>query len=267
MDTFIFDFDGSITDVQKEAVSYQLAFLEKLSSHLKQDLSETTSQFTKAQTKVIDYPHQYGWQVPYRELTVFTAPATCDPYLCIQAAARQLLEENRFEEKNSVLYELHLHAYQFAGTYFRPHAKEVLGELSSRYNLAVITNSKTDAVNQKLELLLGSTANISVIGNAKKYELFPDWTIVPETDTPLNFPVPVYLRRQRYYEAFMSLNRIAAVAGDIYTLDLSLPHYFGIPIYLIADHQSTTPSWEIDYVSSIENGGLIRDLSQLLNLL
>lgn len=119
-----------------------------------------------------------------------------------------------------------------------------------------MTNSSPDTVAAKLTTLLGDdAANLKLVGNAKKYDVDPNWLgVVPEGKVSLpGFPDRgIYLQRRTYYETLAkfvdgNISRIA-VCGDIPELDTLMVDYLGCQTALIEG--GTTSPWERDYYRS-----------------
>jgi hypothetical protein len=221
--TILFDFDGTITDVEHEAAPYLARFRHRFSKRMGVLPHVLDGMVVAYEARVRTDP-KAGWEHGGH----IVAPATADPYLTNNAIFTSILKdifEIKQERRDSIMYELHTDAYAHAGTAFREGAKELLLSLD---NVVIITNSKPDAVLQKLAQL--DCSHIPIIGNAKKYVIDQSLDEVPESVRPAGFPREVLLRRRHYADALRSIGRIDAVIGDIFELDLALPEHLGYKV-------------------------------------
>ena len=261
------DFDGTVTDVQKEAETYYLTYLERLAVVCSIKSDELEGMMAMARSTILQNPTEYGWTVDGKII----APATSDPYLFTQSCAMLVLkkEAGRYgvppkEEWSELISSLFAYSYPKAGIYFREGALEYVKVLSQFSKLTVVTNSSTDSVERKLKMLLGVDQTIKVVGNAKKYKLDPTWKEVPESTTIKGLKRPVYLRRKNYANVLTSLGDVDAVCGDIWELDLALPERFGIYTGLILS--DNTPIWEKEHYKNFENGVASNTLGEISDL-
>ncbi|HEX9008196.1 MAG TPA: hypothetical protein VF837_02970 [Patescibacteria group bacterium] len=263
MNRIVTDFDGTVTDVQREAESFYCTYVCELANKIHLNENDLDELMENAKLQILKNPGLYGWIVD----GVIVAPGTADPYLFTQSAARIVLESLKGknippqEEWEALFNELFALAYPRAGVYFRPWALEYIRTLDNRAELVVVTNSSTTSVTKKLAILLGDDQNIRVLGNAKKFKLDPTWEEVPEKYTPKGFPRPVYLRRKMYADIFTLLGDVDGVCGDIWELDLCLPERFGIPTALILS--DTTAPWEKAHYINHPNGLASDSLQEL----
>lgn len=172
-ETIVSDFDGVWTDPSKEAEKYTEAFLEELSRKVNVNLYELRDLMQAAGETIRQSPGIFGWE--YKGMIV--APATADPYLFNQAAAKLTLNNLRAEKDRSIpssneavklMDQLFQECYPLTETAFREGAKEYLGELHRSGKLTIVTNSDTRKVEKKLFELFGAEDHgLKVMGNAK----------------------------------------------------------------------------------------------------
>ena len=268
----VWDFDGTWTDVGKEAETYLAAYHELLSQERSASepygigipLETLHLLLDQARNEVLDNPEAHGW---YHD-GVIVAPACADPYLLNKASAWLMIKRLREEksgnhlpkenELDALLSIIHEKAYEKSGTFFVQDAQRYLVSLHKAHRLVIVTNVDTMTVKAKLRFLLRGTGieadEIALFGSARKYRLDHGWETVPPST---NFPGlnrPVYLRRRDYYNVLKSigLTKLALVVGDIGELDLILPDALGIPTALLTSNR--TPRWELDYWSNHSNG-------------
>lgn len=265
----VVDFDGTITDVTKEAETFIVAFIETLSKKIGLLSTELTNLLIAGKEEIANRPGIYGWE----DNGKIVAPATADPYILHKAAAKIAIRQLRGSElKNSLnlpdeadvnnfLLDIFSISYPKAGTFFREGAKEFLDEVMNYYQLYIVTNSDTSRVSKKLNILLGEN-NVKIIGYAKKYRIYDDWDEVANFHQPSGYPRPIYLRRKDYYDSLSMVGfPIDIVMGDIYELDLALPEVLGIKTILVTSEM--TPKWEKEYYQNHTNGFSSPSLEQV----
>ncbi len=261
------DFDGTVTDVAKEAQRYLEVYSAGLATVLGMDPYEMEAHMQQSRAEIVKNPGMYGWE--YDGLIV--APALADPYLTNISAVQLTLERLDKTIERDALDTLHKQAYQYTETVFRPDAQAYVEQLHATTDFTIVTNSKTDRVYQKLTRLLErsrlSTEDIRVVGDAKKYVIDNSWEQVAQTTQPKGFPRPVYLRRKCYHDAlFSGGQKPDIVIGDVYELDLALPYALNIWTILLLSR--TTPKWEKTYYTrrtTLFQGGAVSTLADVLD--
>ncbi len=267
--TFVVDFDGTLSDVQKESESYTPVFLQALSREVGAPIGEIQELINTARNEVLSQHGFYGWE--YNGFIV--APATGDPYVFISVCAKLTLEKLRTDPRGfqipenvpAFLHMLFQESSKASCTAFREHAAYFLNELKKHARVVVVSNSETEKIKDKLEILLGKDHGIEVKGNARKFEIDPSWELVPESISMPGLLRPVYLRRRKYDTVLTDIGSVSAVIGDMYELDLALPEAKGITTVLITSDM--TPVWEADHYEDHPNGfasSSLRDASQWL---
>lgn len=271
----VLDFDGTFTDITREAEPFEPVMIDSVSDLLGRDAQP---EWNEARATILRTPEQFGWVYDGKVV----APATADPYLLCTATLQAVLDRSGTlknpalrTEITQALYGL---AYAQTVTAFRPGAREVLDHvLESGAAVFVVTNSKTDAVAKKLETLgVGGGRKLTTRGEAKKF-----WIVDPEpndetfsaipdvVDVP-ELPRPVYLRRGKYYEALRKIwtetattPRDTLVCGDIFELDLALPAALGAHVVLV-ERNNTLPYERA--ATERASGRVIPDLRELITL-
>ena len=288
----IFDFDGTLTNAEAEGAPFRTGYLDDLAVLTGWPRDQVEREAQVFEREVAAHPERYGWL--FQEQIV--APATVDPYLRMMPVARHLLDQaqalmtqsDRERVLDGLLYKYN---YQKTVTAFSDHATETLchlistGLLGSRGELYVVTNSHTDAVQAKLNILEERRLNDAtspkesliplvkrVHGRAKKYSVDPEFDVVDEALELAGLDRPVLLRRRHYYEVLDRLRRDADVPwsqvwvfGDIFELDLCLPIVLGASVGLMTNQ--FTPQWELDYLSEHSRGHLLSSLSEVSQLI
>lgn len=259
----ILDFDGTFTDVEREAAPFVTAFRDAVSDLLGRDVSGAWQEMN---AEIEKNPGRHGWVHEGR----IVAPSGADPYIRSTSIAQLVFDANGILKSSStraaILQALYHLSYERTETAFRPHAKEVLEAIAaSGIPAFVVTNAKTDAASSKLRTL-GPVGieRIEVHGDARKFVVnepsakHPLFERVPESITLPGLERPVYPRRGRYFEALARImERTGArpeeviVCGDIYELDLSLPVALGMQVHMV-----TGPALPLPYeVAHLEKLG------------
>lgn len=279
IESVVSDFDGVVTDLQRETQTYAEKFTERLSAELGMTTKDVLPLFETARNKIDTSPGIYGWeyQPPGGGVPIIVAPATADPYIYVRVQANLAISWLRTEqgwkhipsvsEIPGLLQRLYEECYTFTG-YFRDGAEQYLRELHTHSHLTILTNSQTEDVHKKL-LLLGADSTIKVEGNAKKYQVDPGWMDMTETMAIPGLPRPVYLRRKTYNDALDAIRQrtgsVDKVIGDIWELDLALPEKNGIQTVLVTSRN--TSAWEQAHYDHHANGFRSSSLSEILQRL
>lgn len=241
----ILDFDGTFTDVEREAAPFVDAFRAAVFDLLGRELP---AEWAEHAARITENPGRYGWVHEGR----IVAPASADPYIHTTTTAHLMFDAAGVlkdgKTRAAILQALYHHAYENTLTAFRPRAKEVLEALSeSGIPTFVVTNARTDAAQKKLRTLgPAGLDRIEVHGDARKFVVGEPETTderfshVPEQVSLPGLERPVYPRRGRYYDALAAImRRVGAapeevlVCGDIYELDLSLPLELGMQVHMV----------------------------------
>ncbi len=281
----IFDFDGTLTDAEREGAPFRGGYLEDIATLTGWPLSRVEDAAARVEAEIAARPEAYGWLFQGE----IVAPATVDPYLRMMPVARRLLDEAQAlthpTDRERVLDGL-LYKYNYQKTVhaFREGAVECLQALlkaqeAGALSLCVVTNSHTDAVQAKIRHLEAQrvasggvggalTPLVSrVYGRAKKYMLDDTLSDVPRALTLPGLNRPVLLRRRCYLDVLNALRaEVGAgwsdvwVFGDIFELDLSLPLALGARVGLMAN--AFTPPWERAYLNEHPRGYVLNALQE-----
>jgi hypothetical protein len=278
MKVLVLDFDGTMTDAEREGEPFVRGYLDDLAT-----LTGATDDATRARLEAIAAmvdaamlaaPAEHGY--PWRGRLV--APASVDPYLRMVPVANAILDEMRaFTEPRDrgALHQL-LFRYNYDKTRarpcFKPGAFELLSSLRGT-EAFVVTNSDTDAVRAKIETLDAGRGALTwlverVHGYAQKFEVDDAWEGgPPELHIP-GLARPVLTRRRRYHDRLKSLLDGAGatwtdltVVGDIFELDLAMPLAMGARIGLVANPR--TPAYERAFVAGAPRGRVIEALDEV----
>lgn len=269
VELIVLDFDGTLTEVDKEAVPFVEGYKKDLAERLHVDREQLEARWDKEKLVIESNPSQYGWLMNGR----IVAPAYADPLIMSRTIAGLLLREREdFRDenlRNEVLDALFKGNYGKLGVAFKEEADEFLTALKGKFLTYIVTNSGTDGVQKKVQQLTTDHSDIPIRGDAKKYVLVPEWMDVPEQVERDGFGRPLFLQRQKYWnvlsqiieERGISAEQVAVV-GDIYELDLILPEHKGMNIVLTP--RDSTPDFEVQAVASSPRGYVARDLGKAL---
>jgi FMN phosphatase YigB (HAD superfamily) len=271
----ILDFDGTFTDVAREAEPFVAAFRAEVADLLGRSIDGA---WEEAAAEIARHPGRYGW---VHEGHV-VAPAGADPYIQSTTIAQRIFDgagilgdPKTRAAVTSTLYHL---AYEHTHTAFRPGAREVLEAIvASGIPAYVVTNARPDAVRRKLATLgPAGLEKLGIVGDAQKFVVgepkAPDarFSVVPAERTIEGLERPVYPRRGRYFDALRAIMEATGktpaevlVCGDIYELDLSLPIELGMSVQLVTG--ASTPAHEIRAIEALgARGGHAGDLRAIL---
>ena len=287
------DFDGTITDVEREAIPFIDAYRRAIAEHLGLTPNEFGRVWNQVQKTVQSAPGEYGWRDPAMQKIV--APATSEPLLLTRATAEELftnllqnpqglgidpsptlqksLPQDPFELDQFLtrLFSKHHHKME---THFRPDAAEFLKALAALGGLTIVTNTRTTTVEGKLASLReqdSSVPKIRVQGDAKKYVLVPDFVIegvAAKLDCSPHLLRKVFTQRGEYYKVLRDIGVLEAksgvVAGDVWELDLMLPLLLGMKAAFIT--RAMTPLHEKAIVQKQVEQGRAKMVSSLEEL-
>jgi hypothetical protein len=252
-DCVVLDFDGTFTDVEREAIPFLEVYREGLERLVGAPIDE---RWARAVEVVEGDPDAHGFEYGGR----IVAPSHADPYILAPSVANLVLAEHRElsgEARAEALEGLFAESYAKADTVFRPDAREVVeAVLGNGAPVFIVTNSRTAHVADKVRALVPERAErIEIRGDARKFHLVdpepsdPRFAALPESMWVEGLGRPMYLRRGRYFEALRRIWKETGatpegtiVAGDIFELDLALPAALGARVHLVA--RARTPSYE-----------------------
>jgi len=270
-DCIILDFDGTFTDVEREAIPFLAAYRDDLAETLGAGAIEG---WDEVAAEIGKNPDNYGWEFDGR----IVAPSHADPYIMATSTAQKLFDDHGVMtdpvERRSFLEVVFRRNYPKAANVFRPDARDVVEALlATELPVFVVTNSLTDAVEDKLDdLAPKGREKLRVFGNAKKYVIAePEGDAsalddLPESQSVPGLDRPIFLRRGLYWDALATVLADTGatpartlVAGDIFELDLALPAALGFPIHLVA--RPGTPTYERQAVTTHVRGVVSEDLA------
>ena len=274
---WLLDFDGAITLAEVEGIPYRLAAIEEVAKYINMGFEEALALAERFEAIVMAEPHKYPWR--YNGLAV--GPASVDPYLRMVPVGIMLMNEagvfkdDPAAQENFMVHTIYPHNYKKTSIAFKPDAKDFLNSLDPTRTL-VITNSSTDAVINKIKTLGPQFAWLQacVIGNARKFEVIPNFTDINQEEMWIpGLERPILLRRQNYFMVISDLcDRFGitnwsdiTVLGDIFEFDGVLPLWNGCRF--VHTVNQFTPPYEIDFLEGHRHGHVVRSLTEAINLI
>jgi phosphoglycolate phosphatase-like HAD superfamily hydrolase len=270
MRVLVLDFDGTMTDAEREGEPFVRGYLDDLATLTgardPQPRARLDAIAAMIDAAMLAAPAEHGY--PWNGRLV--APASVDPYLRMVPVANAILDEFRAFEHPVDRARLHqiLFRYNYDKTRarpcFKPGARELLAGLAGTETF-VVTNSDTDAVRGKIEALDAGSGALTwlldrVHGYAQKFEVDDAWSDGPADLALPGLARPVLARRRRYHDRLAGLlAQVGArwsdltVVGDIFELDLAMPLAKGARVGLVAN--ARTPAYERAYVESLQTRG------------
>jgi FMN phosphatase YigB (HAD superfamily) len=289
----VLDFEGTLTQIEREAEPFLRAYQEFLADILGKDEDQVLELWKVSEQRVLATPHRFGG---FEENGRVVAPPS-DPYLRANAVARVLC--HRFgvlknpRVRTEVLQGIFRLAHRETTTCFRDDAARALGELLALdgVTVAIVTNASASMVLETLAPLgLGRLeSRLVVAGDAYKFgltaaapaplRLLPEkqqaalgaWNarfagLPPESANP-HIPRPIPVRRGSYFRALrdevwgddLSGPERTIVCGDVFELDLALPSALGAHVHLI--RREETPSYEVAAVEALPRAATSTDLA------
>jgi FMN phosphatase YigB (HAD superfamily) len=293
----VLDFDGTFTEVEREAQPFLRAYQEYLADVLGKDEDLVLDLWKIAEQRVRSEPHRFGG---FEENGRIVAPPS-DPYLRANAVARILC--HRFNVlknplvRTETLQAIFRLAYKNTATSFRADAAAVLDALLAieGVTVAFVTNATASVVVEKLDRLGLATRGERrpiVVGDAYKFGIgneplpplrvlperqqrtLAEWNArfarVPEQLAAKYLPRPILLRRPAYFRALrddvwgddLAGPERTLVVGDVFELDLAFPAALGAHVHIVTREE--TPEYELEAVLANERGAASPDLKGLL---
>jgi len=271
---FIFDFDGTITNVAEEAKDYPNLFSKRLA-----DMAgipfDIFNPLMQQYMQEVRNDANVGWTM----FGKIVAPAQADLYVLAEAGRNRLLDayhRGEIEELkgykipdniNKLAFQLFNEISVKLPTVFNEGAAELLNKLKQDSGgIVVVTNSKTDKVYHKLDLL--GVKDIEVIGDAKKYVITAEETMyLPGLDRP------IYTQRGKYVSVLEDLAREkgfnpeqTTIVGDIYEFDLMPAEVTGKPYGLVLTNEANNAAkHELQHLETLRNARVIQHIGELLD--
>ncbi len=268
--TVILDFDGTCTDVEREAEGFLVRYKQDLARVLGR--GELEADWAAAESAVLAAPARHGMVIGGH----LVAPPV-DPYL-LATSISALLEPELPDAETERLFKEN---YRFTTTAFKPETREVVEALAAAdVAFYIVTNSDPATVSGKLDSLApAGRASIRLHGDARKF-LVAEPVVHPgsarfaalaASHTVKGWERPIHTRRGHYFDALESIwaetgtsPADTLVVGDVFELDLALPGVLGCRLHLASGPRT------LDYerVGTAAFGGTHgNDLREVLRLI
>ncbi len=269
----LLDFDGTFTDVEREAQPFVDHYRRGLTEALARNIDD---EWDAAASRIDAQPEGFGWQYDGKVV----APAHADPYIRSTSIAQEIIDtQGDFSsaDRADLLQRLYKENYEKSATVFRPEAREIVEALLlSDVHVFVVTNSYTESVEKKLARLAPrGLERLRVFGDAKKYVIAEPETqderfeALPESLCIDALDRPVLLQRGKYFDVLASIWKNTKttpeetiICGDIYELDLAMPSQLGVASHLVT--RGKTPEYEKRAVDDLPAGAYSNDLGTFL---
>jgi FMN phosphatase YigB (HAD superfamily) len=274
-----FDFDGTLTDVDACAAPFLEAFQARIGRRAGLEKGALHDAWARLSSEIDAFPARHGWVVDGDVV----APACADPYLRASRAAKLLLVEARDGDRDGPIDrsieeevdEDFAESYRHVATVFREETAEIVDAvLASGRAACVVTNTRGAWVEKRLATLPLRFGPLPVAGEAAKWAIAPSSLAperlaeVPELTTVDGLARPVLLRRGRYLDALVGMERSLGVplsrvliCGDVFELDLCMPHVLGAHVHLLT--RASTPGYERAAIERMARAGQSTDLHAL----
>jgi hypothetical protein len=251
----VLDFDGTCTQIPKVWETYLELYFKGL---VEAGFKITGNEWHEACAAVQKHSPHAGWTVAGCP----AAPAAADPYILADEAARLTLR--RRGDRTPLSPEVHAKAYGAAPAPWREESLDTFSQLIDRgLRLHFVSNSSTAVITERLkELLANGTSlaeKISVQSDAGKFRVCElDWDdktsslsseararfgalpIAWDGERAKSIGRPIYLRRGAYFDAIsrvfsgdFTLLPNTVFCGDIWEMDLAMPHALGANVHLL----------------------------------
>lgn len=272
IDAVFFDFDGTLTDADACAAPFLEAFRARVARRAGLARDAFAAAWTSFADEVDAHPERHGWVVDGQVV----APACADPYLRASRVAKLMLEDTLpLAEREAAVDADFAESYRHVRTVFREEAAEIVDAVLASGRVAcIVSNTRRAWIEARLAGLSPRSSELRVAGEAAK------WAIAPSTSAPERLAQvpeqlaldglgrPLLLRRGRYLDAIVAMEaalgvRIdrALVCGDVFELDLCMPHALGAHVHLVA--RPTTPAYELRAIAAMPRAGTSSDLQAL----
>lgn len=279
------DFDGVWTDQTHEAELVLAHFAQRLSEAMGSEVRDVVRDLEAFRDTVLAEPERHGW-APKGRITAFVDE---DPLLHASSIASYIdgtVEDERTERYRHAARELREPSVtalantcfiEAATRYQEEHhalvegAADVVHALRARgHQLTVVSNSAPEKLIrwfQGVGIEAGTDADRELVvrGHAGKWQL-------GESDDTLDVPPRrVYVDRPRYRQAIEAI-RPDLVIGDVFSLDLALPHVMRLagdaaaPTHLVLRAHPHTPNWILEHRAFGAVDHVVEDVAALLDL-
>lgn len=264
----VFDFQGTLTDAEADAVPWRAAWIQDLAVLLGRPPEDVAELLREAESALAERPQDAG----YTFAGHVVAPALADAFLAFRTAVDVVLAglgafkdpEDRVRLLDGLLARNHQSALRFV---VRPEAMGVVEALAD-VEVAVLPQGAPEPARRGLEASGLPQLAARVYGPARKALVDPSFDLVPEAVTLPGLARPVLLRRAAYHAI---LERLRAgvgatwdevlVVGDVLEMDLALPLALGTQVALLRGPR--TGAWEVDWLKRQPGSAVLKGLEEV----
>jgi len=289
----LLDFDGNLTNEEKQAAELKGIALSMLADILAHPISDIEAHYQQIKDQILQDPHLYPWEVNGLPACYAYEGA----YLLNTGILQHLLRSNPHFQKiveakfsspdidpvTACVNHLFHEGSLSVNPHFLPEARDFLIDLITNTSLEpiIFTNSETRKIAANLRHLeIGAVSTthafpheIGVLGDTRQYYLDRNWPVT--FDHPTHGPIQILpigddrfqieLRRPIYYAALSRLldqgYHDIVVVADGFTLAGALPLMMGLSFIL--HKTSFTPTWAESYVANHPRGRVASGLAQV----
>ncbi len=268
LDLVVFDYDGTLTDLNESSVDFVKSYKEEVRSILSLDSEEFEDLWGKKSTELYTNPGRYGWEINER----ISVPLFSDPLLETQTIAVELYKKFGLDSESvrKYFFDVYGHNAQFIRNI---PAKGLTSFLDSfdELNLpgCIITNSSTESVARKIKGVR-HLEDFALFGDAKKFIIDDSVEGVPILEEIADRLV--YLRRPNYLNTLNHISSTRGVlpsnmifVGDVYDFDLALPRALGAHVIYLPWEK--VPASEISFLSGLERVSICKNLGEVSQIL
>jgi FMN phosphatase YigB (HAD superfamily) len=266
MENIIFDFDGTLTDVEKSSQDFQEKYPMVCADLLGINYSTMEKRFYELKNNLKNHPEKGFVINGYDSL-----PANSEPYIRCQATMKDFIKEMSDcgfkvpQNTESFLSYSYKKAKKISNDkiYFREGIEDFLENIKSKYNIFIVTNSNGKKIRKNLESI--NHDDIMMYTNANKRLVYsPDPCI-----SLSGFPRDILINRKEYYGALNFIRKRkfypnnTIVVGDVFELDLALPETASFDIIQIDN--GATPLHERKYMEEFHHfANNLKELEEIL---
>jgi phosphoglycolate phosphatase-like HAD superfamily hydrolase len=260
----VFDYDGTLTDLNKGSVNFVKNYKSEVRGILGVDEDSFNQNWFIVRDSLFARPENYGWEINGK----ISVPLFADSILEVQTIAVELYRKKGLSAQETEKHFWDVYAHNVSSLENCP--AEGLESFLDSFAMfgvesCIVTNSSTESVSKKIKGVK-YLENFQLFGGAKKFNLDESIDRVPvcEQISGRN----VYLRRPNYLKVIDELSQSKNVpfsdmvfVGDIYDFDLALPRALGASVIYLPG--SMVPKKEIDYISNLDRATVCSNLEEV----
>jgi len=273
----VFDFDGTLTDITREAIPVRQEFIGRVAPIIGLDSDQLEQRVCAYEERLKQDPGTFGWTVNGH----LVALSNADPYILPLEAVRFMMQEmggygSSHDEIQTRLHGIFDECFAAVGDHvvFREGIEQFLFAMRDQ-PAYIVTGSKTQIVQAKIATLGNGFGWLfpRIRGDAQKYTLSEQIPGVPETFVISGYDRPLYIRRPIYYQYLAAILEGChckwdemLVVGDNFETDGALPYALGAGFSLMSRKSSL--QHEVDFLrTQAPRGTVISTLEEAYELL